>query len=251
MSGLFCCATVAGVAGPVLLVGGAPHGAAWRAAGSGWQAGWMDYTRAPVLQLAPAPHAEQSGVLLSATDGAGILRTTNRGRTWTLCNYGLHEFTVLALAWAPAPPADDWPAFEVVFAGTESGLYRSPAAGLGWRRVADTDGAIQAIAVSPSFHANGTVLAGLESGGLLQSTDGGRTFASVPSFAARADALLALRNGGWLAATPDGIYMSPDADTWQLLPQSPVALCLLELATGVLAGGEFGIERLAMPLASS
>lgn len=251
MSSLYCCASVAGMAGPVLLVGGAPHGAAWRAADGEWQAGWMDYTTASVLQIAPAPHAEQSGVLLAATDGAGILRTSNRGRTWSVCNYGLHEFTVLALAWAPPPPSDRWPTFEIVFAGTDRGLYRSPAAGLGWQQVAGIEDAIQALAVSPHFHADGTVLAGAEAGGLLRSTDGGRTFAPVETLTARVDALLAQRSGGWLAATPHGIFLSADAIAWQMIPGSPAALCLLETADGVIAGGEFGFARLAIERAAA
>ena len=245
MQQLYCCAAVAGMTGPVLLTGGAPHGTAYRDVNGDWQAGWMDYAAAPVLQIAPAPHAEQSGVLLAASDGAGILRSANRGQTWQLCNYGLHEFTVLALAWAPPPPAKEWPTFEVVFAGTERGLYRSPAAGLGWQRVAGVDDAIQALAVSPQFHSDGTVLAGGEAGGLLHSNDGGRSFTPVEGFTARADALLALHAGGWLAATPEGVYQSTDARTWALLPDSPPALCLLEVGEGVVAGGEFGFGRVA------
>lgn len=246
MSSLYCCASVAGMTGSVLLVGGAPHGAAWRTADGDWQAGWMDYSTAPVLQIAPAPHAEQSGVLLAATDGAGILRTTNRGHTWSLCNYGLREFTVLALAWAPPPPINRWPTFEVVFAGTDRGLYRSPAAGLGWQHVTGVEDAIQALAVSHDFHNDGTVLAGAEGGGLLRSIDGGRTFAPVDTLTARVDALLAQHNGGWLAATPNGVYASDDALTWQLIPGSGAALCLLETAGGVIGGGEYGFTRLAL-----
>ncbi len=245
MSSLYCCACVAGMTGPVLLTGGAPHGAAYRDPSGAWQGGWMDYSDAPMLQIAPAPHAEQSGVLLAASDGAGILRTTNRGQTWALCNYGLHDFTVLALAWAPPAPASQWPSFEVVFAGTEQGLYRSPAAGLGWQQVAGVADAIQALAVSPNFHVDGTVLAGGEAGGLLRSTDGGRSFAHMEGFTARVDALLALRAGGWLAATPAGLYASDDAHMWQLLPGTPPALCLLETSAGVVAGGEFGFATIA------
>ena len=248
MHSLFCCAAVPGMAGPVLLTGGAPHGVAWRGASDAWQAGWMDYTDVPILQIAPAPNAQQSGVLLAASDGAGILRTTNRGRTWTLCNYGLHDFTVLALAWAPPPPAILWPAFEVVLAGTDHGLYRSPAAGLGWQQVAGVQDAIQALAVSPDFHRSGAVLAAGEAGGLLRSTDGGRTFTAVPDFDARVDALLARRDGRWLAATPNGVYHSPDAQAWQLLPSSPPALCLLEVDDAIVLGGEFGFARIPAPI---
>ncbi len=248
MQSLYCCATVPGLNGPVLLAGGTPHGAAFRplasAAEDAWQAGWMDHTSAPVLQIAPAPHAEQSGVILAATGGEGILRSANRGRTWSLVNFGLRDFSVLALAWAPPPPPGRWPAREVVFAGSERGLYRSPAGGLGWKAVPGIEAAVQAIAVSPAFHEDGMVLAGTEEAGLWRSTDGGRSFAPIPGAPARVDALFAGCDGWW-AGAPDGVYRARDGEGWHPLPDSPAALCFLQTADTLWAGGEYGLVRLA------
>lgn len=236
MSSLTCC----GAVGESLLVGGAPHGAASRSPLGEWQASWMDYTSAPVLTFAPAPGSEESGVLLAATGGDGILRSTNRGRTWTLCNFGLHEFTVLALAWAPPAAANAWPRREIAFAGSDRALYRSPASGLGWQRLPlPAEDAFQAIALSPLFHTDGMVMAGGEESGLWRSTDGGRSFTHARSGPKRVDALLA-GDWGWLAATPQGIWHSGDALVWQLLSDSPPALALCTFAGRLWAGGEFG-----------
>jgi len=120
--------------------------------------------------------------------GGGILRSRDRGASWTVCNFGLHDYTVLTLAWAPLAPEDAWPRREILFAGTEEGVYRSPNGGLGWKRV-DIDGVFQSLAVAPDFHESGVVLAGSEESGLWRSDDGGYTFAPVDGAPQRVDAL--------------------------------------------------------------
>lgn len=243
MESLTCC----GAAGDTLLVGGFPHGAALLAPGGEWQAGWMDHTTAPVLAFAAAPDTDQSGLVLAATGGDGLLRSTNHGRTWSLCNFGLHEFTLLALAWAPPPPPGRWPRREIVFAAGDRALYRSPAGGLGWQRLAlPVEDAFQALALSPTFHDDGLVLAGSENNGLWRSHDGGRTFARVETGPERVDSLLASAQG-WLAASPQGVWFSRDTITWRLLANSPAALALCETASGIVTGGESGVTLLDWP----
>lgn len=251
MRALYCCA----VAGDRLLTGGLDFGVATRlisgdlstSADREWQGGWMDHTSAPILALAHAPAGKsgESAVLLAATAGDGILRTANRGITWAVCNFGLQEFVILSLAWAPAPSGAEWLDRQIAFAGSESGIYRSPAAGLAWKKVevAPQD-AVQAIAVSPNFHTDGVVLLGTESSGIWRSTDKGRTFARVSGTPERVDALLAT-SSGYLAGTPDGIWRSTDGAAWELIPESPPALCLLEVGGAVFLGNEEGITQLS------
>ncbi len=251
MRALYCCA----VAGDRLLTGGLDFGVATRlitgdlftSAEREWQGGWMDHTSAPVLALAHAPSAKgsESAVLLAATDGDGILRTANRGVTWSTVNFGLQEFVILSLAWAPAPSGVDWLDRQIAFAGSESGLYRSPAAGLAWKKVevAPHD-AVQAIAVSQGFHADGVVLLGTESSGIWRSVDSGRTFAALSGTPERIDALLATASG-FLAGTPEGVLRSTDSAAWELIPNSPPALCLLEVDGKVYLGSEEGIAQLS------
>jgi hypothetical protein len=208
--------------------------------GQNWQAAWLDGVAAPLLCLAAHPNFEQMGVILAGSEGAGLLRTTDRGRRWTVCNFGLQDYTVLALAWAPLPPATAWPQWEVVWAASENGLYRSPNGGLGWRRCAGAEGAYQTLAVSPNFHNDGLVLAGSAETGLWCSTDGGRCFESVTAAPPCINALAAIPTG-WLLSDDNRLWQSGDGQNWLSLPDSKPALALLATAQGVWAGGEEGV----------
>lgn len=237
---LACCASD----GTRVLVGGLPHGTAFsRDAGDNWQASWMDAVDTSVLCIAPDPRVAESGVLLAGSAGGGILRSQNRGESWLVCNFGLYDFTVLALAWAPIAPADAWPQWEVVFAGTEEGVYRSPNGGRGWRRSEGLEGVVQSLAVGQDFHTTGIVLAGTESLGLWRSSDGGRSFAQVTDGPQRVDALTATPTG-WLLSDETGLWRSADGLQWTHIPESKPALVLLSTEQGVWCGGEEGAELL-------
>lgn len=239
---LSCC----GTDGSRLLVGGLPHGTAFSGdAGGNWQASWMDGVQMGVLCIAADPRVAESGVMLAGSAGGGILRSANRGYGWDVCNYGLEDYTILALAWAPPAPAAAWPKWEVVFAATEDGIYRSPNAGRGWRRSAGLDGVVQTLAVSPNFHQDGLVLAGTEEQGLWRSSDGGRSFAAVADGPARVDAITATPTG-WLLSDADGLWRSGNGLNWERLPDSKPALVLLSTPEGVWAGGEHGVELLSI-----
>lgn len=223
-----------------IVVGGAPHGVAFTRADGSWQASWMDGVTEPALCFATAPHIDVSGLMLAGTAGGGILRSANRGQSWTVCNYGLQEFTVLTFAWSPVRQTIAWPAWDDVFAGTDNGLYRSLNAGRAWKQSMGVSGVVQAIAVSPAFHTNGQVLAGTEAAGVWRSTDGGRSFSAVSDAPERADALAASGDKWWLG-NPDGLWRSSDGVDWELVDASLPALTLLASAQGVWAGGEFGV----------
>ena len=239
---LACCATD----GARILVGGLPHGAAFSLdAGGNWQAAWMDNVDASVLCLIADPRITETGTLLAGTAGGGILRSHNRGHSWDVCNFGLRDYTVLALAWAPSAPEDAWPRWDVVFAGTEEGVYRSPNGGRGWRRSEGIEGVVQTLAVGPDFHSTGIVLAGTETMGLWRSTDGGRTFAPVTEGPQRVDALTATPSG-WLLSDETGLWRSTDGQTWTAVPDSKPALVLLYTEQGVWAGGVNGIELVTL-----
>lgn len=242
---LACCA----VTDSNVLVGGAPHGVAFTPdGGQFWQAAWMDGVSGPVLCMAVDPKVQETGVVLAGSAEGGILRSPNRGRSWNVCNFGLQDYTVLSLAWAPAPPAAHWPQWDVVFAGTESGLYRSPNGGLGWRRVDGFENVAQVIAVSPGFHEDGLVLVGTEDAGLWRSEDGGRSFALVDGAPDRVDALTAVP-GGWLLSDERGLKHSADGLNWSAVDGSSPALFLLPDGDGVWAAGEAGVDRIQHPAA--
>jgi photosystem II stability/assembly factor-like uncharacterized protein len=234
---LYCCCAIH----DRILVGGLPHGVAYSLQmGENWQAGWMDNVEAPVVALAPDPQVEQSGVLLAATDGGGILRTANRGQHWYLRNFGLRSFTVLALAWAPPAPADAWPRWQYVFAATEEGVYHSPNGGRGWKRSECPEAIYQTLAVDPDFHRTGVVLAGTEGQGLFRSTDAGHSFQPVPDTPAQVNALLATPTG-WLLSDESQLWHSNDGLRWTPMPGSQAALVFLADGERVWVGNDEGV----------
>ncbi len=227
-----------------LLVGGEPHGIAYLyRSGQEWQASWLGGATEAALCLAPHPDVFHTAVLLAGTEGGGILRSTDRGHRWSPCNYGLRNYTVLSLAWAPLDPAARWPGREHVFAGTEEGIYRSPSGGRGWKRSDTPDAAYQSIAISPSFHSDGLVLAGTEEQGLWRSADSGLTFTLVTGAPERINSLAAL-DGGWLLSDEEQLWHSTDGLSWQPVAGSEPALVLTPTAEGILAGTENGVQLL-------
>lgn len=238
---LACCASD----GSRILVGGRPHGTAFSLdAGGNWQASWMDGVDTSVLCIAADPKVSESGVLLAGSAGGGVLRSANRGYGWQVCNFGLSDFNVLALAWAPPMPESAWPRWEVVFAATEDGVCRSPNGGRGWRRSDGLSGVVQSLAVAPDFYQSGLILAGTEDQGLWRSTDGGRSFTPVADGPQRVDAITATPYG-WLLSDAEGLWRSTDSVTWTRIPGSRPALVLLNTEQGVWAGGESGVELIS------
>jgi hypothetical protein len=113
--------------------------------------------------------------------GGGVRRTSDGGRTWEDC--GLPAADVFSVAVGPADGA--------VYAGTEpSAVYRSDDRGDAWRELV---GLLELPSrptwsfpprpwtshvrwIAPSPHDANVVLAGIELGGLMRSTDGGETW---------------------------------------------------------------------------
>jgi hypothetical protein len=227
-----------------LLVGGAPYGVAYTPdQGQNWQAAWMSGCQSPVLVLAADPDVVNSGVVLAGTEGEGVLRSTDRGGYWLPCNFGLRNYMILSLVWAPPAPPKQWPRREVVFATTEEGIYRSPNAGRAWKRAECPEAVYQIVAVSPQYHADGLVLVGAEEEGLWRSADGGRTFARVESAPTQVNALCAWEDG-WLLSDIEQLWSSKDGETWQPVEGSEPALVLRKRADGIWAGSETGVAVL-------
>lgn len=237
---LYCC----GASDDRILVGGMPHGIAFSLdEGDNWQAAWIDGVDSPVLCMAADPRVEETGVMLAGASGGGILRSKDRGASWWVCNFGLRDYTVLTVAWAPVAPADVWPQREIVFAGTEEGIYRSPNGGLGWKRSEGADGVFQVIATGDDFHTSGIVLAGTEESGLWRSDDGGYTFSRVDDAPNRIDALVSTQ-AGWMLSDETGLWASVDGLSWQQVPDSQSTLIFCATEQGIWSGGEFGLELL-------
>jgi ligand-binding sensor domain-containing protein len=240
---LRCCVAL----GEQVLVGGAPHGVAFSLeGGSRWKSAWMDGLVSQVLCLAADPQALHNGVVLAGTQNAGVLRSTDRGYSWGSCNFGLQDFSILALAWAPAAGEQIWPRWEVVFAATEQGVYRSPNGGLAWQKCDGPQDAVLSLGVATEFHSSGVVLAGSETEGLWRSQDGGKHFERVAQAPEQVNALLALQEG-WVLSDESQLWLSVDGLAWQALPESQPALALIATPLGVWAGNEEGVFEVGVP----
>jgi photosystem II stability/assembly factor-like uncharacterized protein len=103
----------------------------------------------------------------------GVLLYQNYGRDWAAWNVGLLDSNVLCLAVSPAYASD-----QMLFAGVQSGLFRSANGGRSWREVDLPVGyaAVLSLALSPGFAEDGTLYAGAEDHGLLRSTDRGQSW---------------------------------------------------------------------------
>ena len=244
--------------GDRIFTGGAPFGVAYLLdSAEQWQAAWQEGADSAVLTFASAPDYDDSGVILAGSEGDGVLRSRDRGLRWMPSNFGLRNLTVLTLAWAPPMDEDTWPRWQIVFAGTEEGIYRSPNAGLGWKRSESADAAYQTVAVAPDVHCSGLVLAGTEAGGLWRSKDGGRSFGAVDQAPEQVNALIALANGtesastgkgggsgSWLLSDDTQLWSSQDGSAWSPVEGSTPALCMLEKDGSIYVGGENGVTVL-------
>ena len=235
-----------------IFTGGAPFGIAYLLdTAEQWQAAWREGAEAAVLTFSAAPDYDDSGVILAGSEGDGVMRSRDRGIRWMPTNFGLQNLTVLTLSWAPPMDEDSWPRWQIVFAGTEEGIYRSPNAGLGWKRSLSADAAYQTIAVAPDVHCSGQVLAGTETDGLWQSTDGGRTFSAVEGAPEQVNALVAVTSApagdaqvNWLLSDDTQLWGSTDGVAWSPVGDSQPALCMLEVGGRIYAGGEDGVAVL-------
>lgn len=136
-----------------------------------------------VYSLATGP--DRSGLVLAGTEGSGVFRSTDRGATWIPS--GLDGEHVMALAVAPSDP-------QRIYAGVRPpAVFRTDDGGSTWMECTsfqDIRGRrIWRSPASPPFTAyvNGLaissidpdlVVAGIEFGAVVQSTDGGETWSN-------------------------------------------------------------------------
>ncbi|MCY3833128.1 MAG: hypothetical protein OXG85_08920 [Chloroflexi bacterium] len=124
--------------------------------------------------LIVSPDFARDGFLLASTLEDGVFSSTDRGLRWQSWNFGLFDLSVLCLALSPA-----WSSDETVFAGTETGLYRSANGGRAWRPTGfptELAPVLSLACLTDNRSATTRLLAGTESHGLLASCDRGETW---------------------------------------------------------------------------
>jgi photosystem II stability/assembly factor-like uncharacterized protein len=137
-----------------------------------------------VRSLAISPDYAADGVLYAGTV-TGVHTSTNGGATWQASGprmatpiQGRDIDPGALVAISPAYGADG-----TVFAGTDNGVFVTRDAGRSWTEVtaapltASSD--IKAVAISPDYRNDWTVLVSTREDGLLRSTDGGTSFRAV------------------------------------------------------------------------
>jgi len=155
--------------GPVLV--GFSHSGIYRSAGSltNWQvaneglSAWL----LTGLALSPAFADDQRLFVFGQSDG--VFCSSDGGATWTEANVGLPSLRVSDLAIASAAGR--------LYAGLPEGVWLSHRWGEAWERVSELPA--QALALSPAFADDATVIVGTNGQGLWISRDAGQSWGPI------------------------------------------------------------------------
>lgn len=182
------------------------------------------------------------GNIFAGTNG-GVFLSTNNGTSWTVVNNGLTNTSVPSLAVIGLN----------IFAGTSGGVFLSANNGATWTVLNGTPGTLfvgaTCLAVSGSY-----IFAGTEGGGVVLSTDIGKTWATANMGLTNGDVhTLAVNGGNIFAGTMSGgtgeigsIFLSTDSGTsWAAVDSGfPANTSVLSLAVSgntILAGTDSGV----------
>jgi photosystem II stability/assembly factor-like uncharacterized protein len=135
---------------------------------------YKDHTSS--LSISPTFSSDQT-LFLAASDG--VYKSVDAGATWKLLDNGISliEGDYARLAISPEYTIDG-----TVFAGTKSGLFKTTNWGDKWEKLEKKDygdGYVKAIAISPNYQNDQTLMIGVDGRGLFKSIDGGKSFAKV------------------------------------------------------------------------
>ena len=166
----------------------------------------------PVVEgMAASPNFLADQTVFAAAD-EGVFRSTDGGHTWGLDSAGLGHHFCRAIVVSASFGTD-----HTMWVATDGGVYRSTDSGSSWTAATGESRSV----ISLAEGAAGTLYAGLDAGGLEESTDGGDHWQTVPAFPTSRRALGVLPVAGAtasdvLAVTDDGIWSSSDgALTWR------------------------------------
>jgi photosystem II stability/assembly factor-like uncharacterized protein len=166
-------------------------------------------------------HSMDGRIVYATTEGGGVFRSTDRGRTWRSANQGLPVQTQCGASACPANAAreiaqDRNPRiFYVVFEGD---VYRSTNQGATWTPASEglPPSGIVALAADPDrsgvLYAAGAVpqtSAGFISA-IFMSTDGGRHWTRVAAYPSNVLDLAVSRSGVYASTRADGVFRSTD-----------------------------------------
>ena len=196
--------------------------------GKTWKLLQDEQHRWAVYDLAISPDFTADRTAFVGTD-VGLLRSADRGDTWTWLYNGLPDCThgsTSAIGRVRLSPAfgNDGVALAIPCGG--GALYRTATRGDAWTNV--LAGTVSAVTFSRDFAANRTAFAALpvaEGGStqLKRSTDGGLTWTDLLALPiGQVDDILETVEGGLLLATGDGVVrLMPDGAGYSEMPIDP------------------------------
>ena len=160
-----------------VVLGGTP-GAIVRSRDGGWhwEVARIGLSSTLVNGLAFSPNFEKDGTAFAATLEDGVFCSYDGGANWLAWNFGLLDANGICLAVSP-----DFAKDQTVYVGVSSGLFLSRNGGKSWEGVELPMGQVEisALAILPRDDREYTLFAGTSSHGLMQSNDGGKTWAQV------------------------------------------------------------------------
>jgi photosystem II stability/assembly factor-like uncharacterized protein len=145
--------------------------------------GGHSFTRLPDLgreftALAISSEFDLDRTLIAGTID-GVFISADAGESWAAAA-ALPDQRITSLAISP-----DFASDQVIFVGTMAGAFTSADGGRDWQQLVGhgwaEDAQIEAVALSPAFASDGTVLLTAKGRGLFRSTDGGASFESIGS----------------------------------------------------------------------
>jgi photosystem II stability/assembly factor-like uncharacterized protein len=192
--------------------------------------------------LLVSPGFERDAFLLAATMEDGVFSSTDRGLRWQPWNFGLFDLNVLCVALSPA-----WLENETIYAGTETGVYRSANGGRAWRHTgfpAECAPALCIACIEAGDSGAMRLIVGTEQHGLLASCDNGETWDRLAdnSMTGAVNQLHVSGRGDNSplihALVEDGVVRSDDAGaTWtKMLSVEGTLTAMLPLADRILLG---------------
>jgi photosystem II stability/assembly factor-like uncharacterized protein len=145
-----------------------------------------------VSSLILSPDFTRDETLFAGVRGQGIYRSVNSGESWQPVNNGLESLSGISASSIVSSAVDitrqdvkltispEYREDRTVFAGSAAGLYRTADGGERWQKITvvdkDQGEFIKAMAISPNFRKDRTVLVSVKGKGLYKSIDGGSTF---------------------------------------------------------------------------
>ena len=183
--------------------------------GANWQIAALPAPAPAVTALSVSPDFGDDGLIAAGTAEDGIFISVDQGENWIPWNFGLIDLHVNALAMSPTFHRD-----HTLFAGTESGIFRSLNGGRAWREVPFPMNF--APVLSLGIATSGRLFAGSESHGAFASDDGGLNWRQIEAFADGAVNAIHIRDSRVWLLFNEAIAVSDDGgDTWASNPLPP------------------------------